>query len=221
MSSDARTLVDVDKRFPASMAGDAGKILQVKSDASGYEHVPTSGREVGEVIMWVLDTPPAGFLSCRTSASDTTEYATASYPALGAKLEPKLPGPSGAGYFQTPVINFAKNSGGTNTLDQEAESVGTHGHTEVATGGHTHTVSISSSGTHTHDVYRRHQTGVGSVDWCFDNVSKESVDQDTGSSGAHTHTGSASTTGSHTHTINNHTGVNQPACTLLHFCIKY
>lgn len=221
MSSDARTLVKVDKRFPASMAGDGGKVVQVKADASGYEHVPTASRLVGEIILWPLNTAPAGYLSCRTSAADTTEYATATYPALGALLESVLPGPSGAGYFQTPVINFAKNSGGSGTLTVEAESVGTHGHTEAAAGSHTHNVNVSSSGNHQHGFetyYDTHQSNkISSADgsgW-YGGVGY------TQSAGAHNHSASADSQGSHTHTINNHTGVNQPACTKIHYCIKH
>lgn len=221
MSSDALTLVKVDKRFPASMAGDGEKVVRVKTDESGYEHSPPASRLVGEIILWPLDTAPTGYLSCRDDPSDTTEYATAGYPALGALLEPVLPGPSGAGYFQTPAINFPKNSGGVDTLDMEAESVGTHGHTESSAGGHTHTVSVSSSGNHQHGNYKRYQTGAGPDDWCYDNVFNDAVSVSTDSAGAHTHSASVDSQGAHTHTINNHTGVNQPSCTLIHFCIKH
>lgn len=221
MSSDALTLVKVDKRFPASMAGDSEKVVRVKTDESGYEHSPPASRLVGEIILWPLNTAPTGYLSCRTDDSDTTEYETADYPALGALLEPVLPGPSGAGYFQTPAINFPKNSGGVDTLDMEAASVGTHGHTASTTGAHQHSVSISSSGNHQHGANVRY----GSVQQpVFGSSSPGSWDAGTAytnSAGAHTHSADMGDGGSHTHSIANHVGVNQPSCTLIHYCIKH
>lgn len=209
MASDAILLVQKDKRLPNSLAGDTGKLVAVNSAENSYEHVSPGSRLTGEVIMWVTNTPPTGYLSC-----DGLEYLIASYPTLAAIL-----GTSSPGKFRTPAINFPKNSVGVNTLVAQAESVGTHGHTASGVADHTHTGTASSQGAHSHSVYCRSD----STSTMFNqgnNYGNGLGGRDTSSDGAHTHTVSIAGGGGHTPSITNHTGINQPACTLLHFCIK-
>jgi len=161
---------------------------------------------VGEIFMWPLDAPPDNSLMCN---GDSYPYDI--HPELGALLG-GVPG----GNFTVPDISFAKNSKGSNTGTEEAESVGTHGHTADAVASHAHSVSVASNGSHTHSVSAAGYTGITSGTGTAANDAASI----TGSAGAHTHSASAGAAGGHTPVINEHAGVNQPACTLVNFCIR-
>ena len=186
---------------------------------------------IGEIIMWPLDTPPTGFLIC-----DGGEYAYNTYPELGALL-----GGSPGGNFNVPDIDlFAKNSKGTDTNTKETADVGTHGHTAVAVADHDHGAVTGSGGSHNHSAssnttgsHTHSQMGVSSGGWDFSSGSRSFSDDiytNTGSAGSHKHTITVNSAAAHTHsitaggghtpTINNYTGTNQPACTLINFCIR-
>lgn len=163
----------------------------------------------GTLIMWPLDTPPAGYLSCDGSTHNVNDH-----PALGALL-----GGSPGGTFTTPVINFAKNSAGSGTLTQEAESVGTHGHDVNGDGSHSHGFSGNPVGDHIHASAAQpapYPVGVAGGSWSACALRGDN----TGLGGAHTPSGSITGAGTHSHTVADHTGTNQPACTRVHFCIK-
>ena len=161
-----------------------------------------SNKIVGRVIMWPFDIPPIGYLLC-----DGSTYNYNDYPDLGVLL-----GGSSGGTFTTPDINFTKNSKGTDTLLQESQSVGSHGHTSNS---HGHTASISNTGAHYHLIH------AGEQDFSAITAIESSIytgTTTTHSGGSHTHTAG---TNSVSVGINNYTGTNQPACTLINFCIKY
>ena len=203
----------------------------------------------GQMIMWTLDAPPKGYLLC-----DGATYNFDDYPVLGLLL-----GGAIGGTFDVPDIDlFPKNSRGTNTLQKEAESVGTHGHTADAVPDHGHTITVDAVGGHTHGIGSggNHSHGCGSAGNHSHSYSRAYIKNtgqagssnemrgdastQTGTAGAHTHsihsggnhghscgsdgghghTGSAANAGAHTPTIKNHTGVNQPKCTLVNFVIK-
>ena len=216
---DGRISAEIDKRMPPSLVGDGGKILMVRPDETAYAHVDGGGRPVGEVMMWPFATAPTGYLTCRTTTADTTEYLTSSYPALGALLEPIFPG-SVAGRFRTPVVLFPKNSGGVGTLTVNPAQVGTHGHTAQPVAAHGHTASTSSSGIHGHsagDVIGIDNPGTGGWNFLAIGATGENL---TSNNGSHTHVLTVAPAGGHTPVVNNHTGTNQPENTNLHFCIK-
>ncbi len=202
MAINPREYVENDKRFPATLTGDAYKVLAINAAETAYEHVPVQAL-TGQIIMWPLDTPPDGFLICN-GAAIPVEHTTL-IALIGAN---------------TPNISFAKNSKGTNTGNLVAESVGTHGHTATAVAAHGHSLNINSVGGHQH--LRYHCTGTGSDGG---NAIRRQ-DQDCSSrtagdtAGAHGHNGSIGAGGGHTPIIENHTGVNQPAHTLVNFCIR-
>ena len=236
MAINPRKYIEVDKRFPDTMAGDGGRILTVKNDESGYEHNPNIVFEVlvGAVIMWPLDTPPQGYLIC-----DGAEYDIAAYPNLGALLGENAPG---SGKFNVPTIVFPKNSVGVNTLMQEPDRVGEHTHDIDEVSNHVHSVAVNAVGNHNHYIHHsgnhRHAMRlrygqVQATDICSsggsawesgDGYTKDAGnhrhDQDGG--GAHGHSASAGGGGSHNHKIHPHnTGkTTQPECTLLNFCIR-
>jgi len=188
---------------------------------------------IGEIIMWPLDTPPTGFLIC-----DGGEYAYNTYPELGALL-----GGSPGGNFNVPDIDlFAKNSKGTDTNTKETADVGTHGHTASAVSSHTHTGTTGSGGSHNHSAgtnytgsHTHSQMGVASGGWDLGSGSRSIADDvytNTGSGGSHSHSVTVNSAAAHTHgfttgssgghtpSINDYTGTNQPACTLINFCIR-
>jgi hypothetical protein len=224
MTIEPREYIDNDKRMPVTLAGDSGKLLAVGAAETVYEHVPPGATLTGQIIMWPLNTPPAGFLLCDGSAIPV-EF-TDLIALIGAN---------------TPDIVFAKNSKGVGTTTQELEEVGTHGHTASPTshshsittasvGGHSHALSINSNGAHTHSTAGG--TGAHTV---VSSVSPRNITNyygtSTGSAGSHNHSGTASSNGAHGHTttantvdttadISDHTGSNQPACTLINFCIR-
>ena len=188
---------------------------------------------IGEIIMWPLDTPPTGFLIC-----DGGEYAYNTYPELGALL-----GGSPGGNFNVPDIDlFAKNSKGTDTNTKETADVGTHGHTASAVSSHTHTGTTNSGGSHNHSAssnttgsHTHSQMGVASGGWDLGSGSRSIADDvyaNTGSGGSHKHTITVNSVAAHTHgfttgsggghtpSINDYSGTNQPACTLINFCIR-
>lgn len=223
MTIDPREYVEKDKRLPATIgAGDIGKVLAVDPTGTGYEHsqILSSSDITGQIIMWPTDTPPSGYLVC-----DGTQYAFDDYPSLGAILG-GLPG----GNFNVPDIVFAKNSRGANTLQQEAESVGSHGHASDLAGGHDHTLTINSTGGHTHTTstagsHSHGMSNTGSHSHTYRSSLNQPAEPATGSgarvandnwptyntssSGNHAH--SVYNGGDHTHTVNSggahgHTG---------------
>ena len=237
MAINPRKYIEIDKRFPDTMAGDGGRILTVKNDESGYEHNPNIVFEtlVGAVIMWPLDTPPQGYLIC-----DGSEHDIINYPALGALLGENAPG---SGKFNVPNITFPKNSAGVNTLMQQADRVGEHNHNIDEVTGHTHSVTVNSVANHGHGISGQgaHQhvlarpmffSGGSFSDWGFDNTYGQKgptytkVDgghsHSIGGGGAHGHSASVGDGGSHNHKIHAHNvgKTTQPECTLLNFCIR-
>jgi len=68
MTIEPREYIDNDKRMPVTLAGDSGKLLAVGAAETVYEHVPPGATLTGQIIMWPLNTPPAGFLLCDGSA---------------------------------------------------------------------------------------------------------------------------------------------------------
>lgn len=222
MSVDPRKYIEIDKRFPDSMTGDANRVVTVKADESGYQHsgAITVEHLVGSVLMWPLDTPPQGYLIC-----DGAEYDIATYPALGALLGENAPG---SGKFNVPDISFAKNSKGVNTGTKEAaevgehdhgamtelegehghnmvtDSAGGHGHSAGSGGGHSH--SCGSVGNHTHSYARAYIKNTGQAG--SSNEMRGDANTQTGGAGAHSHSigsvgghgHSIGTSGAHTHT---------------------
>lgn len=207
-----RDYIKNDKRLPVNLSGSSGKILAVNSSEDGYELVvEATSALTGQVIMWMFDTPPAGYLKVGAT------YNFDDYPALGA-----LFGAIGGETFDVPAINFPKGSGGVDTGTEEPESVGTHGHDNTSDNGeHSTSITINAAPDHRHNQY----TG-----WSNDGDDGPYLMSDDGNSGvrlkstepagAHGHPASASYTPAHHHTVPEHTGVNQPACTLINFCIK-
>lgn len=216
MASDPRVLIDKDKRLPDTLTGDANKIVAVSADETSYIHSQfiSASDITGQIIMWPLDAPPSGYLICNGAQYNVNDYS-----ALGQLLG-GVPG----GQFNVPDLTdrFPKGSGGAATNTQENEEVGPHNHAadSAAIGNHTH--GINSAGGHTH-TYRSSlnqsaspASGSGAVvandNWPTYNTS---------SAGAHGH--SMGGAGGHDHavTVNANTGTkNQPACTLINFCIK-
>ena len=237
MAINPRKYIEVDKRFPDSMTGDADRVLVVKNDESGYEHSPaiTVEHVVGSIIMFPMDIPPNGYLMC-----DGAEYDVTTYPALGALLGENAPG---SGKFNTPDISFVKNSKGVSTGTKETAKVGEHDHDGVTgTGGkHGHTITMDSQKNHSHSisggdhnhnltVYQGQDLDAGSGVRRNDQAGPSATHTISGgghshsveAAGAHTHVGSASTQDHHTHKIPTHGigEVTQPACTLINFCIR-
>jgi len=163
-----------------------------------------SSSEVGEIIMWPHNIPPTGYLIC-----DGSQYNYNDYPDLGSLL-----GASAGQTFNVPDVNFAKNSKGNHTLDTEPESVGVHTH---LASNHSHSVSVSQTGAHAHNIKMSASIvdGTGAIRHALFSNSHGNLE-----SAGSTHSHNASS-GSRGYTINNHTGVNQPECTLINFCIKY
>jgi len=50
MAADARLLVSIDKRFPASLAGEAGKVLFVNSEEDGYDHQTLASQHHNDIL---------------------------------------------------------------------------------------------------------------------------------------------------------------------------
>ena len=171
------------------------------SSPTYWKVIETVPSRVGEIFMWPLDTPPSYALMCDGSAIP------AEYTELIALIGPNTPN----------IGSFVKNSQGTNTLTNEAESVGTHGHTADAVEDHTHTISVNSVGNHTHSSAAA-SSGISANASGTSAAAQEG--SSTGSAGAHGHTASAGNAGGHTPVIQDHMGVNQPACTLVNFCIR-
>ena len=234
MSIEPREYIANDKRLPTTLSGDSGKTLTVSVDEEGYEHVDVTTL-TGQIIMWPLDAPPTGYLMCNGATYNYDDY-----PALGA-----LMGGSSGGTFGVPDVTFAKNSKGTNTNTTEAEDVGTHGHDAGDLAAHTHDVNVSSVAAHTHSLSVNSNgahthayamdldsncDGSGNTRYQGANYPND-AHYTTSSNGSHTHSGTASSGGSHSHTatadasaditgIQDHVGTNQPACTLVNFCIR-
>jgi microcystin-dependent protein len=233
MTVDPREYIEKDRRLPTTLSADAGKMLVVNAAESAYEHAPIGATGTGEIFMWPFDTPPSYGLMCNGAVKNVNDY-----PALGAKF-----GGVAGGTFTLPTINFAKNSLGVNTNTVEAESVGTHGHAASSSADHTHTVTVTSIADHSHDASsgsagdHTHSTGGGSrASTPVSSASPRDIVMhyggSTGSAGGHSHSVSVSGGGAHTHVatadagggftpvITDHSGTNQPACTLLNFCIR-
>ena len=180
------------------------------------------GTPIGTIIMWPSNTAPEKYLICNGG-----QYAYDTYPVLGA-----LMGGSPGGNFNVPNIeNFVKASLGTNTLNTETESVGTHGHTADAVAAHSHTTvsdgshthTASEGGSHTHSGssnstgnHNHSQLGQSSGGWDINTGGSRTIADDvttnTGSGGSHSHsitvnsggahTHSTDSQGAHTHTVN-------------------
>jgi len=216
MAVDPKIFAQVDKRFPATLTGDADKVVVVNATETAYVHSDSQIVQalVGHIIMWPLDAAPDGYLIC-----DGASYAYDTYPTLGELL-----GGSAGGNFNVPDLTdrFPKGSGGTGTNTQEAEDIGVHSHIANAVPSHSHSLSINSVGNHQH-IYRVY-TGEGLDGGACtrrNDCAGSYIDLGTNGGGAHGHTGSAANNGGHTPVVQNSTGtVNQPACTLINFCIK-
>jgi len=206
MTIDPREYITNDKRLPTSLSGEAGKFLVVNAAEDGYELAASSGTaSTGDIKMWPLDTPPSGWLMCDGAAIDPGYTALISL--IGAN---------------TPNITFVKNSKGTDTNTTEAESVGTHGHGADAVLDHSHSVTVASVGNHTHGVpvYPDPTIPSGGGAIMQADATGTLATPSTNGAGAHNHSAVASSTGGHTPVIQDHSGTNQPACTLINFCIK-
>ena len=221
MPINPRKYIEVDKRFPDSMAGDADRVLVVKNDESGYEHSAAVTVEslTGSIIMWPFDTPPPEHLIC-----DGAEYDIATYPALGALFGENAPG---SGKFNVPDISFVKNSKGQNTLTDEPDSVGEHSHVAELEAGHTHMGEASMVPNHHHTVSNQNPGRVERVSlgtgMQYDvAAAAANPDWTTSDAGAHDHRVTIDPAGAHTHLIRPHNvgGKTQPACTLINFCIR-
>jgi len=191
--------IPMDTGFNTSNNLDIATKIYVDSTCSG-----TSANDAaipGRIMMWPFNTPPAGYLIC-----DGSTYNYNDYPDLGALL-----GASTGQSFNVPDINFAKNSKGSNTLTVENEDVGTHGHTSVS---HNHTPTIASGGSHIHVFNAGNDENAGYNAGRSSNYTSDGSGE---SGGTHTHTGSIN---NFTVSISNYTGVNQPECILINFCIK-
>ncbi len=237
MAVDPRKYISVDKRMPATLAGDAGKALTVSDDELSYEHAD-SGVGVpipGQVIIWLFDTPPAGFLMIDGATHNYDDY-----PVLGA-----LFGAGPGEQFTLPAPTFLKNSFGVNTNTVEPEGVGTHGHstslpaahdhpvTVVSASSHSHSASVQGSGSHSHTtdasrISRSTNASSGSARSSVTSLTSSVVS----GTGSHTHTATVTSGGAHGHSasttavvapapaITNHVGTNQPECLLVNLCIR-
>ena len=216
MAVDPKIFAQVDKRFPATLTGDADKVVVVNATETAYVHSDSQIVQalVGHIIMWPLDAAPDGYLIC-----DGASYAYDTYPTLGELL-----GGSAGGNFNVPDLTdrFPKGSGGTGTNTQEAEDVGPHDHSASPVPKHGHGLVIISVGNHSHGIPLRYGS-VQSTEVCSSSLSSwVSGTKYTNPDGAHGHPNSYVVNGGdHTPVILNNTGtVNQPACTLINFCIK-
>lgn len=211
MAVNPRTYVTNDKKIPASMSGDAGKVLAVNSGETAYEHAgSTTGILTGTIIMWATNIAPAGYLIC-----DGAQYDTSQYPALSAILGENAPGT-----FVVPDINFAKNSNGINTLAKEDSDVESHQHDITPIPDHNHSLAINGAPNHRHDTWIPALRGINTSEgaWAVQAATEYTY---TGYAGAHGHTGLTDWKGGYSPTTTGDVGtVTQPACTLLTFCIK-
>ena len=208
--TDSRKLVKVDERFPASLSGEAGKQLIVNDAETAYEHANRySGAPIGSLILYMFDSLPTGYIP----VGGTYNYDD--YPALGA-----LFGVATGETFTVPEILFIKNSEGVNTGTQEAEEVGTHGHTADAMGSHDHPCTARAVGNHTHPSSADPEDS-GEYNLAAGPYPGAEGGTRTGAGGAHTHIVDLSPASAGTPVINNHSGTNQPACTLINIGIKF
>ena len=210
---DSRKFVSVDKRFPVSMAGDAGKQLTVSDDETVYQHQSPSGVPVGSLIFYMFDNLPVGYIP--TNAT----YNYDDYPELGA-----LFGAVTGETFTVPEILFIKNSNGVNTGTVEPESVGTHGHDADPLDTHDHACSARAVGNHRHKKKSLSLVGVQRGDGSYKTLvegQSSSFDEYNDYGGAHTPIIDLSPASAGTPVINDHTGTNQPECTLVNIGIKF
>jgi len=195
-------------------ATDSSDVLATTKALNAVRQIIASS-DVGQICMFAMATPPAGYLRANGAAVSRTVYA-----ALFAKIGVTHGAGDGVSTFNLPdprgkfvrVLDDGRGIDAGRVLgSSQADEIRSHNHTGAAAGagGHTHTASTGSAGRHSHYVRSGEFTpdGVDSSGAITEprntvNYADPGItDKLTSEAGDHTHTVAVASVADHTHAI--------------------
>ena len=192
--------------------------------------------QVGEIKMWPVATPPAGYLVCDGSQVSRTTYA-----ALFALVGTAFGAGDGSTTFNLPnyTNRMAIGAGGLYSAaatggSKDAIAVA-HTHSFSATTGnqsadHTHSGNTTGDGTHAHGAFSGNFLTTGTSPYALSSGSEVTAASTTGLGGQHAHTfTTGGVSANHTHSVSGTTGstgssgtdANLPPYLAIFFIIKH
>lgn len=189
-----------------AIAGQGGRVLRVRPDASGVEWAD-DGVPAGAVFHMAMDSPPPGYLRANGAAISRTTYARL-FSAIGTTHGAG----NGSTTFNVPDLrdDFVRGSSASRAVgvrESDAFRAHTHGSGGLSTGpsgAHAHSGTTQGAGAHNH-TYLRGSGSFGTTGTGSGTLNGAITTDTTSSVNNHTHTFNTSTEQAHTHPISGST----------------